>query len=153
MLTRTTELAIKTVIYVGIKGSGQPLSPKKIAEALDCSPSYLAKTTNLLVKAGVLRSLRGIKGGVVLAKDPEDTNLLEIVEACQGLLIGDYCQEMARPGEVCTFHQTMKELHEATLKILSSCTLKNLMASPARCFNTGLNNCRMFFEGCEKYPS
>jgi Rrf2 family protein len=153
MLTRTTELAIKTVIYVGLEGRGRPLSPKQIAESLDCSPSYLAKTTNLLVKAGVLRSLRGIKGGVVLAKDPEQINLLEIVEACQGLLIGNYCQELARPGEVCAFHQAMKDLHQATLRILSGCTLKELLASPARCPDMGLSNCKMFFEGYEQYCS
>ena len=127
------------------------MSPKQMAKAISCSPSYLAKTNNLLVKAGLLRSLRGINGGVVLGKPPEEISLLEIVEACQGLLVAGYCKDIERPGEVCSFHRAMEDLHESMIKVLSSWSLRDLMASPARCPRDGLTECKMFFEGCSKY--
>jgi len=153
MLTRTCELAIKCVIYLGLEGNGEPLSPKQIAKLIDCSPSYLAKTTNLLVKAGVLRSLRGINGGVLLAKAPDEISLLEVVEACQGLLVAGYCRNIERSGEVCSFHRAMEELHDSMTKVLTSWSVKDLMSSPARCPGKALTDCKMFFEGCNKYSS
>ena len=153
MLTRTCELAIQCVVYVGLEGNQKPLSPKQIAKSISCSPSYLAKTTNLLVKAGVLRSLRGINGGVVLARDPEEISLLEIVEACQGLLVAGYCKDIERSGDVCSFHLAMEELYESMIKVLTKWTLKDLMASPARCPGKGQTDCKMFFEGCNKYSA
>jgi Rrf2 family protein len=151
MLTRTCELAVKTCIYLGLEVDRNPLSPRQIAKAIECSPSYLAKTTSMLVKAGLLRSLRGTNGGVMLARAPEDITLLEIIEACQGLIVGSYCRDMSRPGEVCSFHRAMQELHEATIKTLSGWTLAQLMESPARCPGEAPTDCKMFFEGCDKY--
>jgi len=153
MLTRTCELAIKCVVFLGLEGNGKPLSPKQIAKSISCSPSYLAKTTNLLVKAGILSSLRGINGGVLLAKPPEEISLLEIVEACQGLLVAGYCRDIERSGEVCSFHVAMEELHNSMVTVLTSWSVKDLMSSPARCPGEGLTSCKMFFEGCNKYSS
>jgi DNA-binding IscR family transcriptional regulator len=87
----------------------------------------------------------------VLARDPEEITLLEIVESCQGLIVSNYCREIERNGEVCSFHLAMQELHEATLKTLAAWTLKRLMASPARCPGTEITDCKMFFQGCNKY--
>ena len=66
MLTKTTVSAIRALIHVGLHGSGGPISPRRIAEQLGESPTYLAKVMRLLVKAGILRAHFGMAGGVVL---------------------------------------------------------------------------------------
>jgi len=153
MLNQTSELAIKTLVFLALEGNGSPMSPRPIAESLNCSRSYLAKTTGLLVRAGILRSTRGINGGVLLARKPDEIKLLEIVEACQGLLIANYCGQIEdMGGEVCTFHQAMAELHEVTVQTLSKWTLSDLLHCPAK--PTGEDaetKCKMHFSGCEKY--
>jgi Rrf2 family protein len=146
MINATTELAIKWLVYLAVLDSNAPLSPKRGAETLDCSPSYLAKTSNLLVKAGILRSIRGIRGGVVLARPPEEITLLEIVEATEGLVTANYCRETNRQSEVCSFHEAMKELHSETTRVLSQWTLRKLLAHPARCLEAGGRPCRMAFK-------
>ena len=153
MLTQTSELAFKTLLFLCLEGGGQPLSPRQIAESLECSPSYLAKTVGMLVRAGVLRSIKGSQGGVLLAKRPEEITLLEMVEACQGLLIANYCQEISAHPNPCAFHQAMKELHAVTVATLSKWTLTDLMKCPA---SSGLDPqlgppCKMAFRGCEKF--
>ena len=131
MLTQTTDLAFKTLIFLSLNGGEGPTPPRQIAESFECSPSYLAKTVRRLVRAGVLRSMRGAHGGVVLAKRAEDVTLLSIVEACQGLLIATYCQEITPHQEpVCGYHRAVRELHDATVEILSRLTLDDLLQPP-----------------------
>lgn len=153
MITATTELAIRWLVLLGVEDNEAPVSPKKGAVPLRCSPSYLAKTSNLLVKAGILKSIRGIRGGVVFARPPEEISLLEVFEACQGLLTASYCRESNGGMEVCSYHTAMKELHEATTHTLKKWTLKDLLKNPARCPGEGPSECRMYFEDCHKVPS
>jgi Rrf2 family protein len=152
MITATTELAIRWLVYLGVADSAAPTSPKRGAIALRCSPSYLAKTSNLLVKAGILRSIRGIRGGVVFARPPEEISLLDVFEACQGLLTASYCRESNHRMGVCSYHEAMKELHESTTNTLMKWTIKDLLKNPARCPKEGPSGCRMYFEDCQKVP-
>ncbi|HUV12373.1 MAG TPA: Rrf2 family transcriptional regulator [Acidobacteriota bacterium] len=153
MITATTELAIRWLVYLAVAGDENPTSPRRGAGALHCSPSYLAKTSSLLVKAGILRSIRGIRGGVVFARHPEEISLLHVVEACQGLLTARYCGEADQKTEVCSYHSAMKEVHEATTQALSRWTIKDLLENPARCPEEGPTDCRMYFEDCQKVRS
>lgn len=153
MLTQTSELAIRSLLFIVLEANGRPLGPKTISQRLHCSPLYLAKVLGLLVKAGILRSVRGAKGGILLARSPDEIKLLAIVEAAQGILIGNYCEEIAGHHEpVCAFHQAMKEIHRATVDVLSRWTLADLAARPTPDHpQESPLCCNMAFEGCEKY--
>ncbi len=129
MLTETSKTAVQALIYVTRAGD-QPCSPAKIAENVGASPSYLAKINTLLVKADLLRTFRGKYGGVRLSRAPGDVSLLQIVEACQGRILGDYCQEYPQLADVCGFHHAMDELQAATIQTLSKWTLADLVARP-----------------------
>lgn len=131
MLTQTSESAVRALVYLVLYGGDQPTPPHVIAEHLNASPSYFAKITRMLVKANILRSHRGALGGVTLSRPPAEITLLNIVEACQGLLVGNYCQSMKdHPGPVCAFHTAMVEVQQATLGVLGKWTLKELSDQP-----------------------
>ncbi|MBN1516889.1 Rrf2 family transcriptional regulator [Candidatus Sumerlaeota bacterium] len=155
MLTQTSELAVKTLVFLGLEGNEIPLPPRQIADKLKCSASYLAKILGILVRSGILRSVRGARGGVLLSRDPKDVTLLDVVEACQGLLIGNYCSDVAGHEEpVCAFHTAMKEIHEVTITTLSKWTLADLLAAPVPYYVADENaplSCKMAFVGCEKH--
>jgi len=132
MLTRTSELAIQALLVLGLEGSGEPTPPRYLAERLDCSPSYLAKILGMLVKARLLRSYRGAKGGVALARPAAEITLLRVVEACQGMLTASYCRPVDVPGyPVCAFHEAMADVHQATVAALDRWTLADLLARPS----------------------
>jgi Rrf2 family protein len=151
MLTQTTELAIKALIVLTHKGDGNPIPPRQLAGWIGCSATYLSKIMGQLGKGGVLRSVRGAHGGVVLARPPGDITLLEIVEACQGLVIGSYCRVIGEAdGPVCAFHQAMLEIHRCMKRILSKYTLADLAKRPVPTGElAGNEQCRMRVEGLD----
>jgi Rrf2 family protein len=150
VLTQTSELAIKTLIFLAVQGQEKPLSPRRIALSMDCSPSYLAKTVGHLVRTGVLRSVRGSAGGVLLARTPQEISLLDVVEACQGLITAQYCEGAGETTNLCSFHRAMAELHEAVVGTLTDWTLEDLLHCPASPTAPD-HECKMLFSGCEDY--
>jgi len=131
MLTKTTISAIRALLYLAQQEPESCLSPRKIAEAIGDSPTYLAKSLRLLVKAGILRAEKGVHGGVRLGRDPAQISLLAVVETCQGTIIGDYCQSTHLPfSALCSFHQAAEELHRAITGVLSRWTLAALLERP-----------------------
>jgi Rrf2 family protein len=130
MFTKTSISAIRALTYVGLNGTGQPISPRHMAERLGESPTYLAKVVRHLVKAGILRAHRGVSGGVTLNRPPDEISLLSIVEACQGAILGDFCQDAEELEKTCAFHQAGAELHGAIVGVLSRWTLAELLQKP-----------------------
>lgn len=144
MLTQTSETAIRALIYLALQRSGDPVQPRFIAQQLGASPTYMAKITQLLTKAALLRAHRGALGGVKLMREPREITLLQIVEACQGVVIGDFCQSTNHDHLTCAYHQAVKELYEATIGILSRWTLADLAKKtcPSKSL-AGKVSCRM----------
>ena len=72
-----TSLALHAMAFI----SSQPdrlVSAREIASALDGSEAHLHKVLKLLVKAKILKSVRGPKGGVMLRKPVENIKLIDI---------------------------------------------------------------------------
>lgn len=130
MLTKTTLSAIRELIHLASTPDGKPLSPRSIAKRLDLSPTYTAKVTAQLARSGILQTHRGAQGGVTLARQPESITLLEIFEACQGRVVGDYCKSGVPAPQTCSFHRMAAELHQAIVEVLSGYSLADLMVRP-----------------------
>lgn len=153
MVNATSELGMKALLVIALESEGTPISPGWLAQRFEGSRSYLAKILGMLARAGLLRSLRGARGGFLLARPPEEITLLDVVEACQGLLVGNYCRALEAPGvATCAFHRAMEEVHRATRQALSRWTLADLMRRPTP-ERVGLAGppCKMAFRGWEKY--
>ncbi len=144
MITKTTELAFKALIFLGLYGGKGPVTPRLIAENAGTSPSYMAKVTSLLVKATILNSHRGAQGGVTLNRLPVKITFLNVIEACQGQMVAGYCKETPHMESVCSFHHAMQEVHLATTAVLSRWTLEDMLnnCTPAT-LEIGKSNCRM----------
>jgi Rrf2 family transcriptional regulator, iron-sulfur cluster assembly transcription factor len=79
-ISGTSQYAIRAVVYVATHGADTPVRVGPIAEALDVPRNYLSKTLHLLTRAGVLRSVRGPRGGFQLAVSPARLTLSKIAE-------------------------------------------------------------------------
>ena len=131
MISGTSLSALRTLLHLGQRGP-TVLSQRRIAEELGESPTYLSKITTQLVKAGILRAEKGVKGGVQLAKPTSEITLLDVVEACQGTIVGAYCQSVCQPSDVCAFHQAAQQLESAICETLRRWTLEQLLRKPSR---------------------
>lgn len=128
MLTQTSVTGVRLLIHLGRVLPGKLASIKQVADDLGESPTYLVKIARHLVKSGILRAQRGKAGGVVLNRAPEKITLLSVVEACQGIIHGTFCQETGNLSRTCALHQAGAELHQAITGTLSKWTLADLMA-------------------------
>lgn len=131
MLSKTALLAVRALVILAKESQGQVMSPRKIASYLNESPAYLAKVLRLLVRAGMLRAERGVAGGVFFSRPSQEITLLQIVEAVQGIIHGDYCQQLEDSNAVCAFHQASVELEQAVVGVLSRWTLADLEQRPS----------------------
>lgn len=101
-ITRETDYAMRCVLYL----SGQPhkiIMVDEISREMATPKSFLAKILQKLVIAGVVRSFRGVKGGFQLNRDPKDINLLDVIEAIEGIVALNAC---AVDSSVCGFSGT-----------------------------------------------
>lgn len=130
MLTQTTVTAIRLLLHLGRETTREATALKQVAEVLSESPTYLVKIARHLVRAGIMRAQYGKAGGVVLNRALETITLLAVVEACQGTIHGDFCQDITNLSRSCAFHQAGAELHEAITGVLSHWTLEDLSRQP-----------------------
>jgi Rrf2 family iron-sulfur cluster assembly transcriptional regulator len=78
-LGSTAQHAVRAVLYITEHGTEAPVRVDDIADALDAPRNYLSKTLHQLVRAGVLRSVRGPNGGFRLADAPDALSVARIV--------------------------------------------------------------------------
>lgn len=130
MLGKTSLSAIRSLLLLAQQEPGACWSPRRLAEALDESPTYLAKVVRHMVKSGILDAEKGVKGGVRLARRPGEVTLLNIVEACQGMIASDFCHPVPTTHAQCAFHLAAVELHEAITSVLDRWTLAALLEKP-----------------------
>lgn len=130
MFTQTSVTAVRLLMNLEGGPPGAVASLKQMAEILAVSPTYLVKIARHLVRAGILRAQRGQAGGVTLNRAPKEITLLAIVEACQGTIHGNFCQDTADLSKTCSLHQAGAELHQAIIKVLSGWTLADFCRRP-----------------------
>ena len=85
-LTANAEYAIRAMVHLAAVPSGTVLSIREIAKVWEIPESYLRKIVLTLHHSGLVRSERGITGGINLAKRPDSITALDVVEAVQGPL-------------------------------------------------------------------
>jgi Rrf2 family protein len=74
--------------------AGQPerrLATADIASELHVSETHLSKVLQRLAKAGLVKSVRGPRGGFMLARSADEIRLLDAYEAIEGPLADTRC--------------------------------------------------------------
>jgi Rrf2 family protein len=86
------DYACRALLSLTLHGDDQgPTSVRDIAERTGLPQPYLEQILLALKGAGLVRSKRGVGGGYVLARRPEDLKLSEIVAAVDGpIALGDF---------------------------------------------------------------
>lgn len=133
LLTKTTEIAIQCLVLLSRLPKGSLITPQPISLQLGSSESYTSKILRTLAKADILDSHRGASGGFSLARDPKDITLLDVVEACEGAIIGNHCREFPNPemlSRTCGFHQAMVEFQEGVKTLLGKWSIQDVAAKP-----------------------
>jgi len=101
-ITRQADYAVRAVYYLTRLGPESRAATSQIADEQHIPPSFLAKIISQLSVAGLLHTSRGARGGVSLARGPENISLLDVVEAIDGPIMLNEC---VTDSGACTFSQ------------------------------------------------
>lgn len=107
-----------------------PILLKDIAQRQQISLSYLEHVVTPIVAGGIVRSTRGPRGGVSLAKPPEEVRLDEVIQLLEGSIAPVECvnnPEICERSEFCVTRDVWHELKKAMDGVLESITLQDLV--------------------------
>jgi len=107
--------------------SGEPLQIRQIASQQGIPDRYLEQLLATLRRFGLVRSQRGARGGYVLARDPWQITLFEIVTCIEGTDIRR-CESRAdsRTPERVVVAEIWQEARQAAYEVLQRYTLQDL---------------------------
>ena len=81
----------RAMLDLAFNSSEGPVLLRDIAKRQEVSEKYLEHSISVLRKAGLVRSIRGARGGYVLAKLPSEIRLSEIMEVLEGSMAPVEC--------------------------------------------------------------
>ena len=129
-LSTRTRYGIRAALELAEAYGQGPRQIKIIAEHQDISVKYLEQLMAMLKSAGFIRSMRGSKGGYVLAREPARIKLSEIFIALEGQPVTVECLEhenqCARAID-CVTRQVWLDVQKAVMGVLDSMSLKDLI--------------------------
>ncbi len=99
-ITRQADYALRAMLYLSQINPNERAATSQIAEVQNIPPSFLAKIISQLSIAGLIHTSRGARGGVSLARKPQEISILDVVEAIDGPIALNECTDDAM---ACTF--------------------------------------------------
>lgn len=129
-ITRQADYALRAMLYLARLEPNQRAATSQIAEEQEIPPSFLAKIISQLSIAGLIHTSRGARGGVNLARKPEDISLLDVVEAIDGPIALNECTKdpsVCTFGENCPIHDVWCETQADLVRKLKASTFDKLL--------------------------
>ena len=107
LVSQGAQYAISAIIALSKNPQGGAVSASQLAKSLDCPAAYLSQLLAKLKPPGVLKSQRGLNGGVYLARPLKEISIYEVIVAIDGDEFFSHCF-MGIEGcghiEPCPFH-------------------------------------------------
>ena len=126
-LTTRGHYSVKALLDLSLQPGYQPTSVKTIAQRQDLPAPYLEKLLIEMRRAGLVKSIRGAKGGYKLACKPEQISLGKILEAVGETIepLQNYSPEQKLAEDWVTF-SLWQRLHQKLKEALYNITLADL---------------------------
>jgi Rrf2 family nitric oxide-sensitive transcriptional repressor len=134
LFSLTIEYAMRAMVALAA-GDGSSMTTRQIAETMKVPQSYLSKVLQSLVRAGLVHSTRGLKGGFVLARPPEELNMMEVLNA-----VGPYKRIESCPldleghsSELCPLHRRLDQAMAMVQNAFEGTTLAEILSEDNPC--------------------
>lgn len=135
MLTKKTKYAVKALMALGRNTANSPMLISQIAVKEQLPKKFLEAILLELKRNGFLGSKKGAGGGYYLMKKAEEIKLVAVIRVidgpiallpCVSLNFYERCEECI-DETYCGIRQTMVDVRDATLKILSETTIADMI--------------------------
>ena len=123
--------ALRLMLDLAFYNTGEPVSLKDIAKRQEISEKYLEQIIAQLNRAGLVRSIRGAKGGYTLVGKPEEYTVGQILRVTEGDLTVIECLSNGAPTcerlDNCVTVKVWRKLNDAINSVVDGITLADLM--------------------------
>ena len=134
-LSTRTRYGIRAAVELASNYGQGPMRIKSIAANQEISVKYLEQLIAMLKNGGFVRSIRGSKGGYMLAREPKKVKISEVYKSLEGPLVTVAC--VAGAGKCdrasdCVTQELWREVQNAVVDILEAVTLADLVERAER---------------------
>jgi Rrf2 family transcriptional regulator, cysteine metabolism repressor len=129
-LSTRSRYGTRALIDIALNANGKPVLLRDVARRQEISTMYLEHLITPLISAGIVRSTRGAKGGVWLARSPKDVKLTEVIQLLEGSLAPVECVDdlnYCPRYETCVTREIWVEMKRVMNDVLGATTLEDLV--------------------------
>ena len=133
-ITKAGEYGVRGLINLARRSSERAVMIEDVSREENISRSFLGKIFQSLVRAGIIRSNRGARGGFILMRRPEEISVLDIIEAIEGKIALQRCLLEAPDCRLlsgCAFWMVLHEAQAQVRKVFARTTLADLLQKQA----------------------
>lgn len=126
-LTTQTDFALRTLMYLTTRSGRATIA--QVAELFGISAHHVAKVVNVLARLGYIRCIRGIGGGIELARKPEEIRLGDLIQAMEGdmhLLACVDTDNVCIIQSFCKLKGVLADAEQVQLDFLNGVTLREV---------------------------
>jgi Rrf2 family protein len=130
-LSTRSRYGMRALLELGLHYGEGPMLIRDVATRQQVSQYYLEQIVLQLRTAGLVRSLRGAKGGISLAKSPREIRLSDALvalggmESCPVECVDD--ADICNRSSTCAMRDVWTEVKESMAHVLESKTLQDLV--------------------------
>ena len=128
-ISRRIEYGLRAMVCLAAQPDGRVMPFREIARRMNVPQDFLAKILKQLVTRQLAKSTRGARGGYRLARPPREISFLEVIEAVEGPVVVNLCQDghdACRLSRGCTLYGVWKRGQERMLDVYRTATLDQL---------------------------
>ena len=129
-ISTRTRYGVRAALELALHYNQGPLQLRIIAQRQGISVKYLEQLVAVLRSGGILRSVRGARGGYLLTRAPDQINMIDIFSCLEGSIATTECvadqNSCNRAGE-CVARQLWVDVEDAVNNILANVTLQDLI--------------------------
>lgn len=131
MFSQTVEYALRAVVHLASAGPS-PCTTEEIARSTRVPQAYLSKVLQNLVQGGIVKSQRGLGGGITLVKKPSELTILEVVNAVDPIQRINTCPlGLASHGvNLCPLHKRVDNALALVEQAFAQSTLQEVLDEP-----------------------
>jgi len=130
-ITYKGDYALKTILDLALHYGNSPVSIPELAKRADISIKFLEQILLDLKRGGFVESRRGNAGGYLLARDPANIKLGEIIRFIDGPIEPVACVNQNYDGcsdkSKCIFRNIWEKVSSATAEIIDNITFEDLV--------------------------
>ena len=132
MFSQTVEYALRAVVHLA-SNAPHAQTTEQIAKATRVPQAYLSKVLQGLVQGGLVKSQRGIGGGMSLVKTPANLTILEVVNAVDPIQRINTCPlDLAAHGvRLCPLHRRVDNALAMVEDAFRKTTLQEVIDEPS----------------------